>query len=62
MEEEDGELFKTEISFTGMPGKLLVSGKKKNGNVLLRGILGMFESSLRISSNAVRATGQLLNG
>lgn len=61
MEEEDGELFKTEISFTGMPGKLLVSGKK-NGNVLLRGILGMFESSLRISSNAVRATGQLLNG
>lgn len=27
-EEEDGELFKTEISFTGMPGKLLVSGKK----------------------------------
>lgn len=28
MEEEDGELFKTEISFTGMPGKLLVSGKK----------------------------------
>jgi len=28
VEEEDGELFKTEISFTGMPGKLLVSGKK----------------------------------
>lgn len=33
----------------------------KNGNVLLRGIFGMFELSLRISSNAVREPGQLLN-
>lgn len=42
--EEDGELFKTGISFTGTTGKLFVSCLTIE--ILVYGILGMFESSL----------------